>query len=68
MRHCSWPGWQIHREADVDGTGYNEASELPAPSVDKLMEEVGEGPATRTMRTYLREQLKVLEWECWVVQ
>jgi hypothetical protein len=53
-------------EADCDGRNktQNEGSELPEPEAEELMEEDAPGPAKGTKRAYSREQLGVLEREC----
>ena len=55
----------VDGEVDIDfGTGFDEGSELPEPEAEELMEEDASGPAKRTKRTYSREQLDMLEREC----
>ena len=63
-------GWQIQWMGKwiyilaTGYTGFDEGSELPEPEAEELMEEDAPGPAKRTKRTYSREQLDVLEREC----
>ena len=56
----------VDGEVDIDfGTGFNEAEiEAPEPEADKLIEEDHEEQARRKKRNYSREQLDVLEREC----